>query len=81
MWYKKKGDAVIRSLDVGTIKSIAVLDTCRPLVFSYTKGQAMLESEAGEDGSITEIQTAEVILYEHYRLGSADSFTLTILFL
>jgi hypothetical protein len=45
MWYKSKGGAVTNSADVGSLKSICLIESSRPLSYNRTKTQLMLSSE------------------------------------
>jgi hypothetical protein len=47
MWFKKEGGAVIKSLEIEKIQSVAILQTTRTMgYFPYPKSQLMLMSEA-----------------------------------
>ena len=46
MWYKKQGGAVIKSIDLSTVKSINLIESARPLVYVPLKNMLMLPSDA-----------------------------------
>jgi hypothetical protein len=61
MWYKSKGGSVTNSADVGSLKSICLIESSRPLSYNRTKTQLMLSSEVqpGEESNPVERNNKE----------------------